>query len=120
MAFAVAAGGVSVNGDDDGVAAAVDDGPFVGTQAAFVQGDIVGFVDEKGGVEAVGAELCCHAAGDFSVLDAFADFSVGAAFAGSVDAVAGVDKDFHCCICSMQLSASGMKIVMFDGITSQC
>lgn len=49
--------GVAVDGDDEDVLDVVDDGLLVGAQAAVVQGDVVVFGNEKGGVEAVGVEL---------------------------------------------------------------
>lgn len=43
-------------------------------------------------------ELCCDAACDFPIVDAFAEFSVRGAFSGGVDAVSVVDEDYHLCL----------------------
>ena len=40
-------------------------------------------------------EVCYYAFGDFAVVGVFAKFAVWAAFAGGVEAVAGVEEDFH-------------------------
>ena len=40
-------------------------------------------------------EFCYYALGDISVVDCFEEFSVWRAFAGGVEAVAGVEEDEH-------------------------
>ena len=84
------AGGVDVDADEDDVGFA--EGGAVGVDAAdaFFEGDVFGFGDEELGVVAFGLELAEGLVGDFSVVGCFEECAVWGAFAGGVEAVAGV------------------------------
>ena len=84
-----------MDADEDDVGFA--EGGAVGVDAAdaFFEGDVFGFGDEELGVVAFGLELAEGLVGDFSVVVCFEECSVRGAFAGGVEAVAGVEEDFH-------------------------
>ena len=69
--------------------------PLVHAAAALGQGDVGGFGDEEGCVQAPGGEAVHDAAGKEAVLGVFQEAAVGAALARRLEAVAVVDEDFH-------------------------
>ena len=89
------AGGVDVDGDEDDVGFAKGGAMGVDAADAFFEGDVFGFGDEELGVVAVALKGCedfvCEVAG----VGVFEEGAVWGAFAGGVEAVAGVEEDEH-------------------------
>ena len=67
------------------------------TAYTVFEGDIFGFGYKEFGIIASVFKIGDDSPCDFSCVDGFEEFSVGAAFAGSVVAVTVVEEDFHCC-----------------------
>ena len=88
--FPAVAGGIYVDGDDDGLLDGVDNlaGEFVGSAYAFLQGDVFFFGDQELGVVAFEQEVFHHGSGNFAVVLVLAEASVGRAFAGGVSPMA--------------------------------
>ena len=84
--FLAVAGGVHVDGDDDGLLDGVAylAGELVGSAYAFLQGDVFFFGDQELGVVASELEVFHHSSGNFAVVLVLAEASVGRAFAGGV------------------------------------
>ena len=87
-----------MDADADCVLLAVKQAPGIYTAAAFGERYIVIFWYQEFCIYALMLELCCDAACDFQIVDAFEEFSVRGAFSGGVDAVSVVDEDFHLCL----------------------
>lgn len=90
-----------MDADTDCVLLAVEQTPAVHTAAAFLQGDIIIFRDQKFCIIAERLQFCCHATRDDAIVPVFHELSVRAAFACRELAVAVVNEDFHkaagCC-----------------------
>ena len=84
-----------MDADKNDIGFAMDLTVFICSADAFFEGDVFGFGDEELGVVAFGLELAEGLVGDFSVVGGFEECSVWGAFAGGVEAVAGVEEDEH-------------------------
>ena len=62
---------------------------------SFFQWDVFFLRHEEFCVITFVLEFCYYALGDFAIVGCFEECSVRRAFAGGVEAVAGVDEDFH-------------------------
>ena len=67
----------------------------VDTADAFFEGDVFFLRHEEFCIIASVLQICDDSSCDFSVIGCFEECSVWGAFAGGVEAVAIVDKDFH-------------------------
>lgn len=95
MPAGAVAGGVDVDADEEDVGFALGCADGVGAADAFFEGDVFGFGDEELGVVAFGLEGCKDLVGEVAGEGVFDEGAVWGAFAGGVEAVGGVEEDFH-------------------------
>ena len=94
-----AAGGVAVDGDEPNLVDSQQAAPLVHPAAALLQGDVRFLRDQELRVQPPRVERLHDPAGDDAVHQVFPQAPVRASLAGSFDAVAIVDEDFHSCVC---------------------
>lgn len=88
-------GGVNVNGDENHLIVAELPADGVYAAAALLQGNVLAFGDDELAVKAEGRESFPDQESEIAVVGVFAEVAVRAPFAGSVKAVAVVEKYLH-------------------------